>query len=411
MHRRKPRERPEIPQAPHGGVVARRESSRAVAAAPPLHTADAFREVQRSAGNAAVTRVIARSARPTAASERQDEAASPVSAGQASAPSVDVAHGPDWAVAVQRVTDQAKHLEEVLPREEWYRLQLDPRHHDEARRTHPNNPGELYDHQQSPGFQGSMNAAYEQYLNDPATIDHRVNFRMYEAMHNTVGSQLGNQVEKSGEVGLHTMYPLRADSPTPSVLDEEIGGRPLTVKADPLMRFGIVPRDPLTWSGHFQPHGADGMYTETLYRDTEVEGILDDVFNRFYEKVGAARAPREKLKAIAWAVRTIHIIHPYEDTNRRLNVHVLLPRLLMAAGFKPVIFKDMDELFQGGRSLEKVADALESGQAMDLLSDSIEATAPQYEPEWHQRGQFARREEPMPAPQGTSTELIEIPDF
>lgn len=329
--------------------------------------------------------MIARSARPTAGQGR--------------------------TTAVQRVANQAKHLEEVLPREEWYRLQLDPRHHDEARRTHPNNPGELYDHQQSPGFQGSMNAAYDQYLNDPATIGDRVDFRMYEAMHNTVGSQLGQQVEMSGEVGAHTMYPLRADSPTPSVLDEKIAGRPLMVKADPLMPFGIIPRDPLTWSGHFRPHGADGMYTETLYSDTEVEGLLDDVFDRFYGKLGTAQSPREKLKAIAWAVRTIHIIHPYADTNRRLNVHVLLPRLLMAAGFNPVIFKDMDELFQGGRSLEQVADVLESGQAMELLSNSIPATAPQYEPEWHQRGRFAQQEEPRPAPRRDSTELIEIPDF
>lgn len=411
MHGRKSRERPLILQASRGGVGARRELPRAGVSVLPPPTTNVLQELQRSAGNAAVTRMIARSARPTATSERQDGATSPISVGPASAPSVDGAHGPGRTLAVQRVAGQARHLEQVLPREEWYRLQLDPRHHDEARRTHPNNPGELYDHQQSPGFQGSMNAAYEKFLNDPETIGERVDFRMYEAMHHAVGSQLGEEVEKSGEAGAHTMYPLRADSPTPSVLEEKIAGRPLMVKADPLMQFNIIPRDPLTWSGHFRPHGADGVYTETLYQHTEVEHLVDEVFDRYYEKLGTARSPKEKLKAIAWAVRTLHIIHSYADTNRRQNVHVLLHRLLMAANFNPVIYKDMDELFQGGRSLEEIANALESGQGMDLLSNSMPATAPQYEVEWHQRGRFARQEQSNPVPQGTSTELIEIPDF
>ncbi|MCD0484099.1 hypothetical protein LO771_17290 [Streptacidiphilus sp. ASG 303] len=296
--------------------------------------------------------------------------------------------------------ERAARLEDVLPREEWYRLQLDPLHHEEARQKHPDNPGELYDHQQSPGFQGSMNAAYERYLNDPATVGDRVDFSMYEAMHDTVGSQLKEKTDRSGAAGYTTNYPLRADSPTPSVLEEEVSGRRLMVKADLLLRFGILP-DSLTWTGHFGSE-TDVMWNETLYKDSEVERIVDEVFDRFYEKLDTAQSPREQLKAIGWVVRTIHIIHPYDDTNRRLNVHVLLPRLLLAAGFKPVIFKDMLALFQGGRSLEQITDALESGQAMDLLSDSIEATAPQYESDWYGRNKPDPRQ---------ATGTIRLPDF
>ncbi|MFC9082927.1 hypothetical protein ACFTY7_39230 [Streptomyces sp. NPDC057062] len=108
------------------------------------------------------------------------------------------------------------------------------------------------------------------------------------------------------------------------------------------------------------------------------------------------------IKAIGWAVRTIHIIHPYDDTNRRLNVHVLLPRLLLAAGFQPVIFKDMEELFQGGRSLEQIADALESGQAANLASNQIRATDPRYDSHWYGRNRPAAKE---------SAGTIEIPTF
>ncbi|WP_370147657.1 hypothetical protein [Streptacidiphilus sp. EB129] len=338
-----------------------------------------YMTMQRLAGNAAVGRVIASDRRATSVDDGQ-------------------------ATPVQRVSDSgqsgAKRLEDVLPRKEWYRSYLDPLHHEEARRKHPNNPGELYDHQQSPGFQGSMTAAYDRYLNDPETIGNRVDFRTYEAMHDTVVSELKEKPDKSGTAGYVTGYPLRADSPTPSVLNETVGGKPLMVKADGLLPFNIRP-DALTWTGHFEP-GVDVMLNQTLYKDSEVEGLVSEVLDRFYEKLDAAKTTRERFKAIGWVVRTIHIIHPYDDTNRRLNVHVLLPRLLLAAGFKPVIFKDMEELFQGGRSLEQIADALESGQAADLLSDQIGATDPRYQSDWYQRNRPAARQ---------TTGTIEIPTF
>ncbi|MFM9446790.1 DUF4157 domain-containing protein [Streptomyces acidiscabies] len=303
---------------------------------------------------------------------------------------------------VRRTAVQRAKLEDVLPREEWYRAYLDPLHHKEAREKFPANPGELYDHDKSPGFQGGMTAAYETYLNDPATLDKRVDFAMYEGMHNAVGSRLTETTDKSGTGNFVTSYPLRADSPTPSVLDEEVGGKKLMVKADALLAYGIRPPNALTWTGHFEP-GVDMMLNQTLYKGDEVQGLVDEVLSRFYGKLDAASTLRDRLKAIGWVVRTIHIIHPYDDTNRRLNVHVLLPRLLLASGLRPVIFKDMEELFQGGRSLEQIADALESGQAMDLLSDEITATAPKYEADWW------RRNQPAPRPQTTGT--IEIPDF
>ncbi|MER7665857.1 DUF4157 domain-containing protein [Streptomyces sp. NPDC096193] len=72
MHRGKSRsERTEIRQPARGGAGARRESSGVGAAVPPLLTADALRAAQVGAGNAAVIGMIARRARPTAASEQQ----------------------------------------------------------------------------------------------------------------------------------------------------------------------------------------------------------------------------------------------------------------------------------------------------------------------------------------------------
>jgi len=317
-------------------------------------------------------------------------------------PEPDPAPAAPGRAPVQRTAVQRAKLDEVLPREEWYRAYLDPLHHEEARQKFPDNPGELYDHDKSPGFQGGMTAAYDKYLNDPATINDRVDFSMYEAMHNVVGSQLNETTDKSGTGNFVTSYPLRANSPTPSVLNEEVGGKKLMVKADMLLAYGIRPPDALTWTGHHEP-GVDIMLNQTLYKGEDVPALVDEVLGRFYTKLDAASTLRDRLKAIGWVVRTIHIIHPYDDTNRRLNVHVLLPRLLLASGLRPVIFKDMEQLFQGGRSLEDIADALESGQAMDLLSNEIVATAPKYEAPWWEGNQ--------PPARAQTTGTIHIPDF
>ncbi|MFK0114584.1 hypothetical protein [Streptomyces sp. NPDC090994] len=51
-------------------------------------------------------------------------------------------------------------------------------------------------------------------------------------MHETVVSGLDTKFEHSGKEGFTTDVPLRASSLTPSVLEEEIDGRRLTVKAD-----------------------------------------------------------------------------------------------------------------------------------------------------------------------------------
>ncbi|HEV2636456.1 MAG TPA: hypothetical protein VGX23_14995 [Actinocrinis sp.] len=109
-------------------------------------------------------------------------------------------------------------LEDVLPKSDWYKLYLDPAHHDEARLTYPDDPGSLYDHQLSPGFQASMRATYETFLNDPEAVARPMDWPTYEAMHDLVNSQLTQEkVLASGTDNATTFFPLRATSPTPSV--------------------------------------------------------------------------------------------------------------------------------------------------------------------------------------------------
>ncbi|GEC07601.1 hypothetical protein SSP24_52560 [Streptomyces spinoverrucosus] len=69
-----------------GGSAARRETSGGGAALPPPLTAEVLRAVQRSAGNAAVTAMIARRARPAPAPEQQPDTGVPEVLGTAGKP-------------------------------------------------------------------------------------------------------------------------------------------------------------------------------------------------------------------------------------------------------------------------------------------------------------------------------------
>ncbi len=66
----------------------------------------------------------------------------------------------------------------------------------------------------------------------------------------------------------------------------------------------------------------------------------------------------EKLEVIAKQVRTLQIVHPFTDYNRRVNNHILLPKMLMENGFPPVMPDASDRLFQGGFSKREIAESL-----------------------------------------------------
>ncbi|WP_285746623.1 hypothetical protein [Lentzea sp. NBRC 105346] len=271
--------------------------------------------------------------------------------------------------------NQARRLEDVLPKSEWWRLYLDPRHHATAQRLYPDNPGSYYDNDLSPGFQASMEAAYNRFLNPENFATQRLNSGLYKEMHEVVTSRLDKQFDWSGSKT--TGFPLRGQNPSPDVLADTVAGRPLMIDAMAFFRQGgRLTTQPIVMLDRFS---FGNVTIRTNYHRNEVEGIVDAVFDRFYTDLENANTDAERFEAIGRVVRTIHIVHPFEDANRRLNVHVLLPRLLLEAGFQPVIFQDMDQLFQGGRSLEQIGDALARGQQQDLTDNNIPATAPEFE--------------------------------
>ncbi|MFC4852600.1 protein-glutamine glutaminase family protein [Actinophytocola glycyrrhizae] len=266
----------------------------------------------------------------------------------------------DAASLAEQPSPPAPHrgLTDVLPREDWYRLYLDPAHFDLAEALFPHDPGSFYDHDESPGFQASMEAAYERFLDPEKFPEQRLNADVYEQMHDVVNSSLKDKTNWTAQDYEATTFPLRAENPSPDVLTETVAGRPLLVEGGDYLVGGNAVA--------FIDRTGNRPYITTNYEFKDVKGLVDAVFDQFYDDMANARTDADRFKAIGRAVRTVHIVHPFNDTNRRLNVHLLLPRLLLESGFQPVAFKDMDQLFQGGRSLDQIADALARGQGMDL---------------------------------------------
>ncbi|MFI9005897.1 hypothetical protein ACIGNX_01530 [Actinosynnema sp. NPDC053489] len=278
-----------------------------------------------------------------------------------------------------------RRLEEVLPRDQWWRLYLDPNHHAEARRKLPDDPGHLYDTQVSPGFQASMVQAYEEVLNPPDMSVARLDSASYKRMHELVTANLNKRFDWSGTTGSsgllkQTGFPLRAEEPHPDVLADTVGERPLLV--DPKRYFADAANRQGPQSkpvAYLDPTSTRNKVIMTNYTAGEAPALIDTVLDTYYRDTADARTDHERLRAIARVVRASHIIHAFQDGNRRLNVHLLLPRLLLEQGFQPVVLPEMAELFQGGFSLDQIATALHRGQDLDLTSDVVFPERPKRE--------------------------------
>ncbi|MEV0408531.1 hypothetical protein [Actinoallomurus sp. NPDC050550] len=290
-------------------------------------------------------------------SEGPAEGAHPTPAGT---PAPSPAPAPD-------VLERAEPLSAVLPEDLWWRLYLDPRDHVTALRKLPADPGFLYDTEDSPGFQQGMVDAYRAILDVPSTT--RVDSDEYKRMHDIVTAHLHETFDWSGKqsdgFAPPTEFPLRGTQPHAEVLTEMVGNRPLLVMPVEYMERqtdGPKP-DPVAIVNSFQ---LSNVIIQTVYAQSEVPRLVDTVLSRYYEEIGEARTDHDRLRAIGRVVRALQIIHPFGDANRRLNVHVLLPKLLLEQGFQPVVGSDMARLFQGGYSTEQIADALLAGQQDDL---------------------------------------------
>ncbi|MEW1547969.1 hypothetical protein [Streptomyces tsukubensis] len=247
-------------------------------------------------------------------------------------------------------------LSEVLPREDWWTLFFDPTDHETARREHPDDPGSYYDNDESPGFREGMINAYNEALENPGFV---LDATSYERLHTMAVASLGHIPPRTGGES-RTKYPLRSEEVSVEVADMTIGGRALLVDA----QKAFVPFDAELFArgraavSVIMPSGMDHVQVTANYSEADWSPLLNTIFAEYNADIATAVSNRQRMLAIAKTITKLQVMHPFQDGNRRVNVHVVLPRLLLENGFDLVMSPEMRSMFQGGTSLTRQVEIL-----------------------------------------------------
>ncbi len=134
--------------------------------------------------------------------------------------------------------------------------------------------------------------------------------------------------------------------------------------ADTILGHALVVIDGSRRSAVTVLKSRDGrLYLRTDYPDgVAARDLADEAFSSYYEEVSAAADGDGRLLAIARLIRRLHVMHLFDEANGRVNVYLLLPRLLLEHGFQPFIHPDMGAMFNGGWTLDNIVAALRQGQ-------------------------------------------------
>ncbi|WP_405194652.1 hypothetical protein [Streptomyces anulatus] len=256
-------------------------------------------------------------------------------------------------------------LRDFLPEDQWWTFYIDPKNHQAALDAFPDDPGSYYDHDRSPGFQQGMVSAYTQFLGDPGTVATPMDSTSYRTMHGLATGHLDRTIGWSG--GGATQFPLRGETLADDIFDERIG--------DQLLVYDTTSRDwstplpkprPATILTRFM-HNNPSLATN--YGKNAAPSLVDTLFQQHYARVSDPDADDTvKLASIVRTIRALHVVHPFQDGNLRSNVQILLPKLLLEQGLRPVVPDNMYSLFQGGRSVPQMVESLIRNGALDTGS-------------------------------------------
>jgi len=126
-----------------------------------------------------------------------------------------------------------------------------------------------------------------------------------------------------------------------------------------------------------QATGEQQLFVSTNQDRDQAPRLIHNLFDAYYNEVreiGNAPGPeRRKLLAVARLVRALHVGHFFRDANGRLNTMLLLNRLLVDAGFSPVIMQ-RTEIFGGSFTADQLANSIEEG--MRRFGNEVTAAQP-----------------------------------
>jgi hypothetical protein len=285
-------------------------------------------------------------------------------------------------------------LSDYLKEEDWWRLYINPADHDQAQSARPTDPGSHYDRDESHGYKQGMVEAYKRFLDTGKTgrIGHKEYFAMRDAAteHLNENSRAGARKPGDGKFIL-SKVPINPelDESHPSqphvaadLKEEKLAGRHVIDDSGENMDAPRGSTKHLTrtqnyaqgkdvfkyiypaYGSNFGTSNGDIDSREKIFsrkNTAEVKKMVDAAMKRFEKEVAAAPDNSDEvLKAIARAIRVLHVVHPFEDGNGRLNIHLLLPRLLLRHGFPPVVPANMSVLFNGAFTADEIVDELKT---------------------------------------------------
>jgi hypothetical protein len=274
----------------------------------------------------------------------------------------------------------------------WWRLYIDPKDWEAAEQT--KEPGMLYDSQKSVGWNKAMVNVYATYLANDSLIkllDTPLSWDEYAAIwkiakdkvSNSEGRKSNNPDDKRNGV----YYDRYTATDISTVFDS-----PKTLASDTLsekiIHGSVVVNKPLVKEidtsavahshGSYVVHRVGHIQYELFDLGKPVSDGIEAVFVMFAEDMKKATTwRRDQLKAIARAIRNLHIMHAFSDGCGRINVQTLLPAMLLKYGFGlpfggahgSIINKSAQYmLFNGGFSLEEITQYLWVTQDFGMMS-------------------------------------------
>lgn len=260
--------------------------------------------------------------------------------------------------------DPRPKLSSHAPRDEWWKMYINPVDHERAKAFNPDNPGSLYDHKGSgvhppaPGWQESMTSAYDSILEDnPGHISTAAD---YERVHLRATASIDPSKTRSDHTKWSsgsTQFPLRGNEISPDTMASTVRGRTLALplnKALSAMSSGKIGKDEVVAILMNEPRNFINAYKT----EEQAKQLVATALTEYYWRIEQTRNRRERLEAIARVIRNLQLIHPFQDGNQRTNVQLLLVRFLLDQGFKPILPPDAIMLFNGAYSTAQIAEAL-----------------------------------------------------
>ena len=275
---------------------------------------------------------------------------------------------------------------ENLPKSQWWRLFVDR----DLWNDGPQGGAVRFDYEKSPGYYSSLMRAFDDLTGKPVGQKANKNFDWYEDLHrlmirgvmreksppheNPQGDDfeaMPHQISK-GQSVFPASQAMEPEAPESKDERDAMAIAAGELEQEGMLAIvGLAPKylgrqpteDPkkqtaASWM-HFDSTAKRFRVTNKL-QEAGVKERVNALFGSYSTQIAEATTEDEKLAEIARLVRALHVGHFFTDANGRLNVMLLMNRLLREEGLSPVILSD-PALFGGSRSIERLVKEMKAG--------------------------------------------------